>query len=140
MTQLIWNGLFVGSFYALVALGYSMVYGIIKLLNFAHGDLYMLGAFAGFAILGAVGGVSSAMALPLLLAVLLATMVVTGLAGVALESDILYGGSGDDTPYRDRGIDALIGGTGSGALTAGRDPGPGRQRDGTHAESAYPGT
>lgn len=85
MTQLIWNGLFVGSFYALVALGYSMVYGIIKLLNFAHGDLYMLGAFAGFAILGAVGGVSSAMALPLLLAVLLATMVVTGLAGVALE-------------------------------------------------------
>ncbi|MER5644216.1 branched-chain amino acid ABC transporter permease [Streptosporangium sp. NPDC002524] len=85
MTQLVWNGLFVGSFYALVALGYSMVYGIIKLLNFAHGDLYMLGAFAGFAILGAVGGVSSATALPLLLAVLLATMAVTGLAGVALE-------------------------------------------------------
>ncbi|GAA4200614.1 branched-chain amino acid ABC transporter permease [Streptosporangium oxazolinicum] len=85
MTQLVWNGLFVGSFYALVALGYSMVYGIIKLLNFAHGDLYMLGAFAGFAILGAVGGVSSSTALPLLLAVLLATMVVTGLAGVALE-------------------------------------------------------
>ena len=47
VTQLIWNGLFVGSFYALVALGYSMVYGIIKLLNFAHGDLYMLGAFVG---------------------------------------------------------------------------------------------
>ncbi|MFF5112396.1 branched-chain amino acid ABC transporter permease [Streptosporangium sp. NPDC000509] len=85
MTQLVWNGLFVGSFYALVALGYSMVYGIIKLLNFAHGDLYMLGAFAGFAILGAVGGVSSSMALPLLLAVLLATMLATGLAGVALE-------------------------------------------------------
>ncbi|AWS42444.1 MULTISPECIES: branched-chain amino acid ABC transporter permease [Streptosporangium] len=85
MTQLVWNGLFVGSFYALVALGYSMVYGIIKLLNFAHGDLYMLGAFVGFAILGAVGGVSPSMALPLLLVVLLATMVVTGLAGVALE-------------------------------------------------------
>jgi branched-chain amino acid transport system permease protein len=85
VTQLIWNGLFVGSFYALVALGYSMVYGIIKLLNFAHGDLYMLGAFVGFAILGAVGGVSPSMALPLLLVVLLATMVVTGLAGVALE-------------------------------------------------------
>ncbi|HUG51389.1 MAG TPA: branched-chain amino acid ABC transporter permease, partial [Terrimesophilobacter sp.] len=45
MTQVIWNGLFVGSFYALIALGYSMVYGIIKLLNFAHGDIYMLGAF-----------------------------------------------------------------------------------------------
>ncbi|MER7500814.1 branched-chain amino acid ABC transporter permease [Nonomuraea pusilla] len=85
MTQLVWNGLFVGSFYALVALGYSMVYGIIKLLNFAHGDLYMLGAFVGFAILGAAGGVSPTMALPVLLAVLVATMAGTGLAGVALE-------------------------------------------------------
>jgi len=51
MAQLIWDGLFVGSFYALIALGYSMVYGITKLLNFAHGDIYMLGAFIGFAIL-----------------------------------------------------------------------------------------
>ncbi|MGI5487407.1 branched-chain amino acid ABC transporter permease [Microtetraspora malaysiensis] len=85
MSQLVWNGLFVGSFYALVALGYSMVYGIIKLLNFAHGDLYMLGAFVGFAVLGAAGGVSAAMALPLLLLVLLLTMGVTGLAGVVLE-------------------------------------------------------
>ncbi|NUW39540.1 branched-chain amino acid ABC transporter permease [Nonomuraea rhodomycinica] len=85
MTQLVWNGLFVGSFYALVALGYSMVYGIIKLLNFAHGDLYMLGAFSGFAVLSALGGVATAMTLPVLLAVLLMTMVSTGLAGVVLE-------------------------------------------------------
>ncbi|MFG1687723.1 branched-chain amino acid ABC transporter permease [Nonomuraea sp. NPDC049269] len=85
MTQLVWNGLFVGSFYALVALGYSMVYGIIKLLNFAHGDLYMLGAFTGFAVLGAVGGVPASVGLVALLAVLLVTMVASGLAGVALE-------------------------------------------------------
>ncbi|MEU8270337.1 branched-chain amino acid ABC transporter permease [Sphaerisporangium sp. NPDC049002] len=85
MSQLIWNGLFVGSFYALVALGYSMVYGIMKLLNFAHGDIYMLGAFTGFAILGAVGGVSPGMALPTLLGVLVVTMAVTGLSGVVLE-------------------------------------------------------
>jgi len=39
--QQIVNGLILGSFYTLVALGYSMVYGIIKLLNFAHGDVYM---------------------------------------------------------------------------------------------------
>jgi branched-chain amino acid transport system permease protein len=45
------NGLILGSFYTLVALGYSMVYGIIKLLNFAHGDVYMVGAFVGFAFL-----------------------------------------------------------------------------------------
>ncbi|MCW2914563.1 MAG: inner-rane translocator [Actinomycetia bacterium] len=85
MSQLIWNGLFVGSFYALVALGYSMVYGIIKLLNFAHGDLYMLGGFAGFAMLGAVGGMVKSQSLLVLLAVLVLTMTVTGLTGVALE-------------------------------------------------------
>jgi branched-chain amino acid transport system permease protein len=49
--QQIANGLILGSFYALVALGYTMVFGIIKLLNFAHGDLYMLGSFVGFVIL-----------------------------------------------------------------------------------------
>ena len=43
LQQLI-NGLSLGSIYALIALGYTMVYGIIKLINFAHGDIYMLGA------------------------------------------------------------------------------------------------
>lgn len=42
------NGLSIGSIYALIALGYTMVYGIIKLINFAHGDIYMLGAYIGF--------------------------------------------------------------------------------------------
>ncbi|MBC5630286.1 branched-chain amino acid ABC transporter permease [Clostridium sp. NSJ-6] len=41
------NGLSLGSIYALIALGYTMVYGIIKLINFAHGDIYMIGAFVG---------------------------------------------------------------------------------------------
>ena len=50
------NGLVIGSFYALVALGYSMVYGIIKLLNFAHGDIYMAGAFACYAAFGFMAG------------------------------------------------------------------------------------
>ncbi len=54
LLQQLANGLILGSFYALVALGYTMVYGIIKLLNFAHGDLYMCGAFAGFLILSLV--------------------------------------------------------------------------------------
>ncbi|GAA4481561.1 branched-chain amino acid ABC transporter permease [Microbacterium panaciterrae] len=82
--QLIWNGLIVGSFYALVALGYSMVYGIIKLLNFAHGDIYMLGAFAGFATLSAFG-ISNESSIPLLLVILLLSMVTTGLFGVGIE-------------------------------------------------------
>ncbi|MDR2006201.1 MAG: branched-chain amino acid ABC transporter permease [Acidaminococcales bacterium] len=42
------NGISLGSIYALIALGYTMVYGILKLINFAHGDIYMLGAYAGF--------------------------------------------------------------------------------------------
>ena len=41
------NGLVLGSFYALVALGYTMIFGVVKLLNFAHGDVYMVGGFIG---------------------------------------------------------------------------------------------
>jgi branched-chain amino acid transport system permease protein len=52
MIQQLINGIIMGSFYALVALGYSMVYGIIKLLNFAHGDIYMVGAFACLTVFG----------------------------------------------------------------------------------------
>nr|WP_236671854.1 branched-chain amino acid ABC transporter permease [Enterococcus sp. BWB1-3] len=48
LIQQLINGLFLGSIYALLALGYTMVYGIIKLINFAHGEVYMLGAFMGY--------------------------------------------------------------------------------------------
>ena len=48
MLQQLVNGLILGSVYALIALGYTMVYGIIKLIKFAHGDLYMMGAFIGY--------------------------------------------------------------------------------------------
>ncbi len=47
LQQLI-NGLSLGAIYALIALGYTMVYGVLRLINFAHGDVYMLGAFAGY--------------------------------------------------------------------------------------------
>jgi len=46
--QQVINGVSLGSIYALIALGYTMVYGIIKLINFAHGDIYMVGAYVGF--------------------------------------------------------------------------------------------
>ncbi|HET7356640.1 MAG TPA: branched-chain amino acid ABC transporter permease [Nocardioidaceae bacterium] len=85
MSQLLWNGLFVGSFYALVALGYSMVYGIIKLLNFAHGDIYMLGAFTGFAVLTLGGGLVSSLGFLALLVVLVVAMLATGVFGLVLE-------------------------------------------------------
>lgn len=48
------NGIFLGAFFGLVALGYSMVYGILRLINFAHGDFYMVAAFVSYTILGAV--------------------------------------------------------------------------------------
>ena len=50
------NGVTLGSVYALIALGYTMVYGILKLLNFAHGEVYMMGAFVGFGVLSLFGG------------------------------------------------------------------------------------
>ena len=49
------NGLSLGSIYALIALGYTMVYGIVKLINFAHGDVMMIGAYAGYFVLCAMG-------------------------------------------------------------------------------------
>jgi len=49
------NGISLGSIYALIALGYTMVYGIIKLINFAHGDIYMLGAYIGYACITFLG-------------------------------------------------------------------------------------
>ena len=54
MQQMI-NGISLGSIYALLALGYTMVYGIIRLINFAHGDILMLGAFGGFFVFSALG-------------------------------------------------------------------------------------
>jgi branched-chain amino acid transport system permease protein len=85
--QQIVNGLTLGSVYALIALGYTMVYGILKLLNFAHGEVYMMGAFAGFGILsifgGALGLTINAVALVVLM--LATAMLGSGLLGVAIE-------------------------------------------------------
>ena len=49
--QQLTNGLAVGGIYALIALGYTMVYGVMKLINFAHGDLFTLGAYLGYTLL-----------------------------------------------------------------------------------------
>ena len=78
------NGLVLGSFYALVALGYTMVYGVIQLLNFAHGGLYMVGAFVGFWVLSLVGGVIGAGWGGIAVAMLI-SMVVVGCLGMVIE-------------------------------------------------------
>ena len=78
------NGLTIGSIYALIALGYTMVYGILRLINFAHGDIYMLGAYSGFFIarwLG-FGGEPSIGALAV---TLIGSMIAAALVGMAIE-------------------------------------------------------
>jgi branched-chain amino acid transport system permease protein len=81
------NGITTGALYSLVALGFSMVYGVLKLLNFAHGDLYMVGAYVGFFVIQWFGGPSAlTISVPLLLLIMfvLAGGLVGGL-GVAIE-------------------------------------------------------
>lgn len=74
------NGLSLGSIYALIALGYTMVYGIVKLINFAHGDVMMVGAYAGYFVLRATGATPSG-----LLLAFLAAMVVCSLLSLLIE-------------------------------------------------------
>ena len=74
------NGVTLGSIYALIAVGYTMVYGVIQLINFAHGEIYMLGAFISFSLLTGLFGVG----LPFGLAVVIAVLV-CALAGVLLD-------------------------------------------------------
>ena len=85
--QLSVNALTLGSVYALIALGYSLVYGILKLLNFAHGDVFMVGSFIGFGALQLLGGsVDPVVPLWLLLVLItLAAMAGCALLGVAIE-------------------------------------------------------
>ena len=83
LQQLI-NGLILGSFYSLVALGYSMVYGIIKLLNFAHGDIYMVGAFISLSLLSMVAGVLGTGWLGIIASMLMA-MIAVGFLGVLIQ-------------------------------------------------------
>jgi branched-chain amino acid transport system permease protein len=85
--QLTVNGVTLGSVYALIALGYSMVYGILKLLNFAHGDVYMVGAFIGFGVLTAFGGpLDPTIPVALLVVIMFATaMLGSGILGVVIE-------------------------------------------------------
>ena len=84
LLQQLANGSILGSFYALVALGYTMVYGIIKLLNFAHGDLYMLGAFIGFIILSFLSAFIGDSWTGILCSMVL-SMIAVGLLGVLIQ-------------------------------------------------------
>lgn len=78
------NGVTVGGIYALIALGYTMVYGVLKMINFAHGDLCILGAFIGLTTLtsGALGGLST---VTLLVLAFVIAMIIVAIAGTLLD-------------------------------------------------------
>ena len=86
--QQVVNGLSLGGIYALIALGYTMVYGIIELINFAHGDVYTLGTFFSLAILtalGVSGELHGAALLGVVLLAILGSMLLCGIVGVLIE-------------------------------------------------------
>lgn len=88
LPQVLIDGVALGAIYAVVALGYTMVYGILELINFAHGEIFMTGAFVGTAVLflfqgtGLLGGLPAWLSYVLILFV---AMMVTGALGVGIE-------------------------------------------------------
>ncbi|TYB41962.1 branched-chain amino acid ABC transporter permease [Actinomadura chibensis] len=81
--QYLVNGLTIGAFLALIALGYSMIYGVVRLINFAHGDVFMIGAFAGFGTLTTLG-VTGGTALPAIVAAVVVGALTTGVVGTGI--------------------------------------------------------
>src|ERR1700752_4598507 len=84
LQQLI-NGLALGAIYALIALGYTMVYGVLRFINFAHGDVFMLGAFAGYFLAPFVNRLLPAQSYASGALVLLLAMSVCAVLGVIIE-------------------------------------------------------
>lgn len=88
LPQVIIDGLTLGSVYAVVALGYTMVYGILQLINFAHGEIFMTGAYIGTAVLLIILGMGFGSSIPSLLLLIIAlviTALCTGLLGMGIE-------------------------------------------------------
>jgi branched-chain amino acid transport system permease protein len=83
LQQLI-NGLSLGAIYALIALGYTMVYGVLRLINFAHGDVYMLGAFAGYFLANALD-LDANPSIPGAIFVTMGSMAACALIGIVIE-------------------------------------------------------
>jgi branched-chain amino acid transport system permease protein len=83
--QQLTNGLAVGGIYALIALGYTMVYGVLKLINFAHGDLFTIGAYLGLTLLTTLGLTNFLGPLGVVIVLALMVMGLVAIVGAALE-------------------------------------------------------
>ena len=84
LQQLI-NGLSLGAMYALIALGYTMVYGVLRFINFAHSDVFMVGAFAGFYIAPKMAKIFSMPSYAAATAVLISAMLICAILGIVIE-------------------------------------------------------
>src|SRR5687767_3817309 len=82
--QQLLNGVVLGSMYALIALGYTMVYGVLRLINFAHGDVYMFGAFMGYYLSRFLRG-SEQGSLLYALVIMLGSMALAAILGILIE-------------------------------------------------------
>jgi len=85
LMQQLFNGLSLGAIYALIAIGYTMVYGIIGMINFAHGEIYMIGGYVGLVTLVSVGVGSGLPVAVIILLMLLVAVLVTGVYGFTIE-------------------------------------------------------
>ncbi|MBV9633108.1 MAG: branched-chain amino acid ABC transporter permease, partial [Methylobacteriaceae bacterium] len=86
LQQLI-NALTIGAIYALIALGYTMVYGVLRLINFAHSEMFMVGAHIAFFLLAAGASISGGtVGILLVFGVFVATFVAVGVLGVGIEA------------------------------------------------------
>jgi branched-chain amino acid transport system permease protein len=85
LLQQLTNGLALGAIYALIALGYTMVYGVLRFINFAHGDVFMLGAFAGYFLAPVVNRFLAAGSYVSGVVVLLLAMIACAIIGVVIE-------------------------------------------------------
>lgn len=101
LVQNVFNALQWGSFYSMIALGYCLVYGVLRLINFAHGDIFMASCyFAFFVIAGITAHFAGITGIPLFVITLVVTMALTALLGVGIER-VAY------RPLREKGANRL---------------------------------
>jgi branched-chain amino acid transport system permease protein len=100
LLQNVFNALQWGSFYSIIALGYCLVYGVLRLINFAHGDIFMAASYFAFFIATALLGLLPGGGVPVFVLTLLLTMALTALLGITIER-IAY------RPLRRKGVNRL---------------------------------
>ncbi|THB74579.1 MAG: branched-chain amino acid ABC transporter permease LivH [Gammaproteobacteria bacterium] len=85
LLEQILNGITLGSIYALIAIGYTMVYGVIGMINFAHGEVYMVGAFVGLIVMTILSSIGASLVPVYLIAMLLIAILVSSVLGWSIE-------------------------------------------------------